>query len=480
LELGERLSADHPARIVEDEVNRLDIDALNGVYRGSGSAPHRPDLMLKIAMFEYLDGRTSPAQWTRDTADNQALKWLGRGILPSRTSCYDFRDRMGKVLAAVHAGLIGKAQADELVHPEVGVQDGSTFRAAASRHRLVNRATLEKRQTVLQAAVASDVAGQPVEQAPGWLAKTPSGRLDQAHRMEQAREILVERIAENAKKPKGKRRDEHRIQVNLSEPEAPLGRDKEKVFCPLYTAQFVVEPNSLLVICWDVFAQATDTGTLTVIIDRTQAVVGGRLQRIIADAAYATLLDLQGCQARHIDLIAPVQENSFTHKRRAAANKPLGNRDQFVWLPEQQTYCCPQGYLLSYRGKERKRRRGDQHVIEHRYHCSPEHCRACPLAAGCVRDPSKGRTMKRLEGQELLDAQREKMQRPEIKAEYRQRGCVIERAFADAKGHRHCRRFHGRGLNRAKAEIGLLVLAQNLLTLHRLRNNAANRKDHEP
>jgi hypothetical protein len=91
-----------------------------------------------------------------------------------------------------------------------------------------------------------------------------------------------------------------------------------------------------------------------------------------------------------------------------------------------------------------------------------------------VKDANKGRTIKRLEGQEILDAHRAMMSRGDVKAEYKQRGQVIERAFADAKRHRHFRELHGRGLARATAEVGLLVLAQNTLTLHRLRQNAAN------
>ena len=57
---------------------------------------------------------------------------------------------------------------------------------------------------------------------------------------------------------------------------------------------------------------------------------------------------------------------------------------------------------------------------------------------------------------------------------YRTRGQVIERAFADTKQHRKGRRFHGRGLQRAKAEVGLLVLAQNVLTILRLRKKREN------
>ena len=116
-------------------------------------------------------------------------------------------------------------------------------------------------------------------------------------------------------------------------------------------------------------------------------------------------------------------------------------------------------------------------MVEHRFHCAAVHCQACPLAGECVRKPASGRTIKRLEGQELLDAQRDRMKEPETQTLYRRRSSTIERAFADARQHRNVERFHGRGLFRARAETGLLVLAQNILTLFRLRRKALNAEE---
>jgi SRSO17 transposase len=66
------------------------------------------------------------------------------------------------------------------------------------------------------------------------------------------------------------------------------------------------------------------------------------------------------------------------------------------------------------------------------------------------------------------------MATPEAKELRKLRGQVIERSFGDAKQHRNLRKLHGRGLHRAKAEVGLVVLAQNALMLHRLREKAGN------
>ena len=62
-------------------------------------------------------------------------------------------------------------------------------------------------------------------------------------------------------------------------------------------------------------------------------------------------------------------------------------------------------------------------------------------------------------------AHQAKMQTPEAKAIYRKRGQTVELRFADAKARRGLRRFSGRGLERVRIEVGLCVLAHNLLVV---------------
>jgi transposase len=452
----------------------LDQTALKQCYAGVGSLAYPPDLMLKIVLYEILEGRRSPRQWKRDLTVNDALRWLGQGIQPSRSALYHFRDRIDKAVFALHAAAIRQAMAEGFTTAQQGMLDGTSIRACATRHHLVHAERLRKRLEELSAAVARDGAGQPVESRPYWMATTAVGRQGQLQRYRRAEAQRAERLVENQKRPKDKRLPCKQVCVSLSDPEAPPGRDKEKVYCPLYTVQCVVAADSLLILSFEVFAQPTDAGTLPPMLDRTCEVTGHMLAQIVTDAGYCSVLDLQACHARGVQLIAPVQENDFTEQKRAQAPKPRIGKDQFQWLPEEQTYACPKGHRLNYKGRERKQRRDGQTILQHRYHCPAEHCRSCPLRAGCVRDPASGRTVKRLEGEELLEAHKAFMSTPEAKQAKRLRGSVIERCFGDAKQHRNLRRLHGRGLGRARAEVGLVVLAQTALTLAGLRRKAAN------
>ena len=453
-------------------MDRLDQTTLIQCYAGVGSLAYRPDLMLKIVLYEILEGRLSPRQWARDLTVHDALRWLGQGIRPSRSALYHFRDRIDQAVFALHVQAIRQAIAEGFTTAEHGVLDGTTLRACASRHRLVHQDKLRNRLEELSAAVDRDRAGAPLEARPAWMATTAAGRQGQLQRYRRAAVQLAERLAQNQGRPKDKRLPCKQVCVSLSDPEAPLGRDKEKVFGPLYTVQFVVAPDALLILSFDAFAQPTDAGTLPPMLDRTAVVTGRMPAQIDTDAGYCSVLDLQACQARGVQLVAPFQENEFTEPKRVRGEDARIGKDQFRWLPEEQTYACPQGHRLNYKGRERKRRRGEQTVVQHRYHCPAEHCQSCPLRTRCVRDPAKGRTVKRLEGEELLEAHKAFMSTPEAKQAQRRRGSVIERCFGDAKQHRNLRRLHGRGLPRVKAEVGLVVLAQTALTLGRLRKKA--------
>jgi hypothetical protein len=335
---------------------------------------------------------------------------------------------------------------------------------------MVNRPTLEKRIEQLDAIQH----GKFDDDVPKWVPPTDSGKLDLAQRMKQAVKVLETRIEKNAKKPKDKRKDPDKIQVSTSDPPAPLGRDKLKVFRPLYTVQYVVAPISNLIVSYCCEPAASDAGTLAPMIDRTQQAVRGMLKTVMADAAYCSIVDLQDCQQRNIELLAPVQANSFTALKKQTKPSSQISRDEFSWDETEQCYHCPQGHRLNYQSRNRKPRHSGRELWEYRYRCEPAHCGPCPLAEKCLRPGASCRMIKRLEGQELLDAQRAKMATEEAQSRYKLRGQTVELAYADSKGNRRLTRFHGRGPTRALTETGLMVLAQNLRRLDQLQRNSLN------
>jgi transposase len=451
---------DHLARAIDAAVDQLDLSAVFASSRGVGSPAPRPDLMLKIVLDEMQTGRHSPDHWASDVRDRRCLQWLGWGITPSRTRCYAFRDRLGPLLKTGNRQVLESAGVQGITTAQKGSLDGSTIAAKATRHRLVNLSRRRRHWEELDRVIAADTAGQDPGTIPGWMARSPKARRRQRHRFGEARRKLLKEHARNARRPRDQRQDPEKIVISTSDPQAALGRDKGKVFRPLYTLEVVQDTESPLGLGYEVFAQATDAGTVMPLRPRAHDLTGIWLKEILADSGYASALDLFDCSQAGVDLYPPSQENDWTEPRRAQQPPRPIPKSQFVWQAQEHVYVCPQGHRRTRISQETRDRAEGRTVEVTTDRCPKQPCQACPLARRCTGS-TQGRTIKRNEHEDLIAAHQAKMQTPEAKAIYRQRCRTVEWRFADAKEHRGLRRFRGRGLEHARIEVGLCVLVHN-------------------
>jgi transposase len=466
LRLEDRLPADHLALRIEQMVDQLDLTALFASYAGVGKKAHRPDLMVKIVLYEIHSHRLSPAQWARDVQENEPLRWLARGIQPSRTRLYDFRDRIARFVDDWNAAVLQLAVELNVTPASRAALDGTFVDAHASRRQLANEERLEQRQRVVQDALKQQSSGQ---ERPNWLASSPRGLRQQQAKYKLAREVLQMRLNQNEHRRSSKRKPTDKVLVSYTDPESALGRDKLGVFRPLYNVQLMCDLDSPLVLAYDTFAATDDAGMIAPMLERTTDLLGRKVNEILADSSYASLRDLASCSFANVTLFAPWQENDYSKrqgKKKSSNQFARIPKSDFKWLDHEQTFECPEGQQLEFRTKK-KERRLDYDLTMLVYSCPGELCRECRRQSECTPNPKKGRTVSRMENEELLDDLRERMQTPEAKALYKMRARTVELAYADMKEHRGLRRFRSRGLERAKTQVGLTVLAHNLLAVRR-------------
>lgn len=527
LDLDSRLAPDHLARQVEHAVATLDLTALSDAYAGTGSLACRPDLLLRHALYEVRRGRHRPADWWHDAGENEPARWLLRGLTPSRSCWYAFRDRVAPLLRDLNDQPLLGAIEDGLTALAQASLDGTLVAANASRHRLLNAAQVDHRLVQLAqalmadagaltvagvaaapacppaygtgAAVAADhgpprtasggggvtsvwVVAAPVAATaawvwvvaapaatlvrvvmalgkyPGWMATTPAGRRRQRRHLKQAQACLDERQTHNQGKRPCKRKPADAIVVSPGDPEAAVGRDKEWVYRPLYNIQILDDLDSPFILGYEILGQQNDAGTVGPLLQRLRAGLGRQLQRLLADTAYAGGADLAAALAEGVSVYAPLP---------GEAGPPTGKipKQAFTWQATEHTYVCPQGHRLVHVETSRQKRSGTATVRLDRYRCPAEYCATCPLRDRCAPASGAGRAVVRSEYDDLIEALRARMATPEAQALYRLRGQTVERINADWKQHRQLRRFSGRGLARVRGEVGLIVLAHNLLTL---------------
>jgi transposase len=512
--LDRKLDPDHRARQISRLVDEeLDLEPLRQSYSGRGSNPHRPELLIKMLLFEHDRGITQPAKWHRDLRENEPLQWLLMGSVPSLTSLYEFRDRVAGFLPAWNAQVIRQAIAEGYTEAEQASLDGSTVAANASRHHLLNLEQLDRRIEQLEradadvAAVPESVADEaPIPSAtapvqtdssvapelgdssaqaaqpsaaqttaamPGWMPTTARGRAQQCDRYRAARRRLLQQHQENQRRRKDKRKAPNKIRISPTDFEACLGLDKFDVYRPLYNVQVMTDLKTDLILVYAVSPSASDSGQLVPLIDLTQATIGRRLRDVLTDAGYPSGEELAACAARGVTIYSPWQENSFTTKKKAAKGAPpMLPKEQFRWDADQRQYVCPQGHVLSYAGRTSKQKNNGESVPLEVYQADPADCGTCPLRSQCVQSQSGARSVRRRPHEEHVEALKERMKTPEAKELYRQRSQCVERSYADQKEHRGLRKFSGRGLLRAAAQAGLSILVHNLRTLDKLRSNS--------
>jgi transposase len=512
--LDRKLDPDHRARQISRLVDEeLDLTPLFLSYSGRGSAPHRPELLIKMLLYEHDRGITQPTKWHRDLRENEPLQWLLMGSVPSLTSLYEFRDRLGPFLPQWNSAVIRQAIAEGHTDAAQASLDGTTVAANASRHHLLNLEQLDRRIEQLERAdsdlatvcdpaadeapipsatalVQSDTAAAPelcgsspqaapssvdqtpaAEAQPGWMAPTPRGRAQQRERYCEARQRLRRQHQENQRRRKDKRKAAHQIRISPTDFEACLGRDKYDVYRPLYNVQVMTDLKTDLILAYAVIACASDSGQLTPLINLTEAATGRPLRDVLTDAGYPSGEELAFCAARGTTVYSPWQENSFTAKKKAAKGAPpMVPKEQFQWDAEERQYVCPQGHRLSYAGMTSKQKNNGESVPLEVYQADVADCAGCPLRDQCVQSKSGARSVRRRPHEEHVEALRERMKSPEAKALYRQRCQTVERSYADQKEHRGLRKFSGRGQERAAVQAGLSILVHDLRTLDKLRS----------
>jgi hypothetical protein len=463
LELDAQLPPDHLARDIRGAMTHLDLTPLYLTYGGRGKAPHPPDLMLAIVLFERRRGQRKPSQWYRDTRENVALWWLGFGIRPSRSGWYEFRDRIGGCLDTLNTTVLHQAVAKELTTAKRGALDGSAVAANASRRRLLNDEQLRNRLAQLKAVAEDEAAGEETGTLPGWMGKTPTGRRRQQDRYRQAQDQLVALQAANAQRPPSQRREPHKVVISPGDLEAALGLDKDHVFRPLYTVQTIRDVDSPLILAYEVFAQASDAATLLPMLQRLYQLTSRSLDDLLVDCGYVTGMDLADCRVQGVTLYGPWKENDWSRPK----TPQRFSKDRFIWHAARDSYECPAGQMLGRVSSHTRVCSGGREVREWTYRGDADACQACPLRAQCTTSQKTGRSVQRSEHDDLIAAHRAWMETADAKSVYRLRGQTIEIVFADVKEHRGLRRFSGQGLTRVRAEFALDVLLHNLLVVHR-------------
>ena len=91
--VDEWLPEKHLARFVVEVVDGLDLRAMSGSYRGSGSASYHPRMLLGILVYGYATGVFSSRKLERATYNSVAFRFIAANDHPDHDTIATFRRR---------------------------------------------------------------------------------------------------------------------------------------------------------------------------------------------------------------------------------------------------------------------------------------------------------------------------------------------------------------------------------------------------
>ena len=156
--VDEWLPEKHLARFVVEVVEGLDLRAMSGSYRGSGSASYHPRMLLGLLVYGYATGVFSSRKLERATYDSVAFRFIAANDHPDHDTIATFRRRFLKEIEALFVQVLLLAREMGVLKMGTVALDGTKIHANASRHSALSHEHAGKIEAQLKAEVADLMA----------------------------------------------------------------------------------------------------------------------------------------------------------------------------------------------------------------------------------------------------------------------------------------------------------------------------------
>jgi transposase len=319
--VDEWLPERHLARFVVEVIEKLDLRAMSGSYRGSGSASYHPSMLLGLLVYGYATGVFTSRKLERATYDSVAFRFIAANDHPDHDTIAAFRQRFLKEIEALFVEVLLLAREMGMLKMGTVALDGTKIHANASRHSALSYEHAGKIEAQLKAEVA-DLLAQ-AEAADG--ANVPDGMSipeELEHREERLAKLAEARakIEARAKERHEREKAEHEAKMAARQakteatgkkpggkpPEPPVGgaRPTDQInltdeasrimpvagggFDQCYNAQAVVAAESLLVVAAQVVQAPNDKQQIAPMLKKLGALPEqfGKPETLLADNGY--------------------------------------------------------------------------------------------------------------------------------------------------------------------------------------------------
>lgn len=444
----------HPAHLINDLVDQLDLTALEARYGTLGQPAYHPRLMLKVILYGFTVGIFSSRKLQRACQENLAFKFLAGMETPAFRTFIEFRQRHLEDIQGVFVQTVKLARALGLARLGAVALDGSKVEANTSKHKAMSYGRMLEEEKRLQGEIQRLLA----------TAEATDQQEDQEHGPEEdgyqvgeelaRREQRLQKIQEAKAALEAREQQEHpgepidsKKQISFADPDPRCLTKPGEGTRYVYNAQAAVDMDSQIIVANHIEDSVSDAHAAEPVLERMEQEQGQLPETLVTDAGYGNEDTLASCQQRGV---TPVCATG----REGKEARELGKLELLHYDHAQDRFVCRHGHVFEF---------------AHQHPASGTRTYKTAGLATCTcghYETADGREVLRVDRSHLAKRELQRiMAEPGHRELYRRRKCTAEPPFGQIKAGMGFRRFLYRGKQKVGSEWSLVCAAFNIKKL---------------
>src|SRR5436190_11713223 len=136
--LEELISLNHPVRVVDEVLSKIDIQPLLRQYKTGGASSYHPGMLLKVLVYAYINNIYSSRKIEEALQQNIHFMWLSGMSQPDHNTINRFRsERLKETLKKIFVQVVQLLAGEGLLSIRELYTDGTKIEANANRYTCV-------------------------------------------------------------------------------------------------------------------------------------------------------------------------------------------------------------------------------------------------------------------------------------------------------------------------------------------------------
>jgi transposase len=421
---------------------KIDLSAFDWKYKNdlTGAPAIDPRILFKLVLYSFSRGVFSSRKIEQFAETNIVAKALTGNITPHFTVIAEFISSMEMEVSDIFVNVLMVCEDMGLIGGELFAIDGCKLPSNASKESSGTFKDLRKKKEKFERLV-----GKLIENH-SRLDNGAKGNEEERDRKRKTIEKLNNRIDRiknflDTEKPRmGSRGKE--IQSNITDNESAKIKSSHGVIQG-YNGIAMADDKNQVIIAAESFGLNQEHATFVPMVEQAEKNLKAvtkkknplRGKTILADTGYFCEENLKATADKKINGIIPdhnfrKRDDRFADRERHTGRIEKFGIHDFVFDSKHNTYKCPNGKTLKYRGHATLRNNSG-----HRYQSKASDCKGCPSTDRCFQRNQSKRGVRNLyvvdESCEAKYSKQmiEKIDRPEIRDLYSKRMGIIEPVF---------------------------------------------------